>query len=146
MQPRIHIWNILFSLFFLCLLVLGLSWLASHDRFPMGVSVWGFTLMTLAIFRLVRLTCYDVITQFVRDWFVSARENSFLGTVGTLLNCPWCVGLWYAFVVVFFYYATPYAWPVILVLALAGAASFIQIFANLLGWVAEHKKLTVQDM
>ena len=63
----------------------------------------------------------------------------------TLINCPWCTGLWFALVVVFAYHATPIAWYAILVLALASAASFLQLLANLVGWHAEAKKLEVQS-
>jgi len=48
-------------------------------------------------------------------------------------------------VVVFAYHATPIAWYAILVLALASAASFLQLLANLVGWHAEAKKLEVQS-
>jgi hypothetical protein len=99
--------------------------------------------VSLAIFRLIRLFSYDIITQFIRDWFVGARVGTFRYTFGTLINCPWCTGLWFSFVVVFFYFATPYAWPIILVLALAAVASFLQVISSLVGWHAEGKKLEV---
>jgi energy-converting hydrogenase Eha subunit G len=66
-----------------------------------------------------------------------------MGTLSALLHCSWCQGLWFSGFVIFFYFATPLAWPVILILALAGVASFIQILANLAGWSAELKKRTV---
>ena len=97
-------------------------------------------LMALAVFRLVRLTTYDIITQFVRDWFVGADPRTLPGTLGALINCPWCTGLWYAFIVAFAYFATPYSWFVIFVLALAALGSFFQVLANLIGWHAEGKK------
>jgi len=82
----------------------------------------------------------------MRDWFKEAPPESLLGTMGALLNCPWCTGLWFSFLVVFFAYATPVAWPIILILALAALATFIQIIANLIGWHAEGKKIVVSNL
>lgn len=137
------LWNIVFALFFVFLVLYGVAFLYMHGRLFYSIPLFDFVLMALAIFRLVRLFCYDVITKFIRDGLESAPTNSFLGTLYALLSCPWCAGLWFAFFVVFFYYASPFAWPIILILALAGIASLFQVFANLLGWHAEGKKRQV---
>lgn len=136
-------WNILFSLFFALLMVAGIAWLAATGSFNRSVTVGDFVLMALAIWRLIRLFTYDAITAFVREWFEGAAPGTFRGTLHTLLTCPWCIGLWFSFLVVFFYFATIYAWPVILILALAAVGSFLQILANLVGWSAEAKKRMV---
>jgi hypothetical protein len=140
---RFAFWNIFFSFFFAVLLLVGLEWLQSVERFPTYISLGDFLLIALAVFRLVRLFTYDLITKFIRDWFEGASEGTFMHTLGALLNCPWCTGLWFSGFVVFFFFATPFAWPIILILALAGVASFIQIASNLTGWSAELKKRTV---
>lgn len=137
-------WNIVFGLFFAALVVQGSLWLTGGGRYIPSVSAFDLTLMALAIFRLIRLTSYDVITKFIRDAVAPAPHNSFLGTFSQLLNCPWCTGLWFSFFVVFAYFATPVAYPIILILALAGVASVFQIFGNLIGWYAEGKKREVQ--
>lgn len=138
---RIHFWNLTLTLFYAVVVLLGVWWLATNRLIFYDVPVRDLILISLATFRLVRLFSYDVIMQFVRDWFKDARPDSFLHTLGALINCPWCTGLWFSFLVVFFYFATPYSWPVILVLALAAFASLFQVFANYLGWSAELKKL-----
>ena len=140
---RIHFWNFAFSLFFAVLVLVASSWLLATGKIALGISFGNFLLMALAIFRLVRLFTYDHITDFIRDWFRYAPRDSFFGTMGALLNCPWCTGLWFSFLIVFFAYATPLAWPIILILALAALASFVQIFSNWVGWQAEGKKLEV---
>ncbi|KND49726.1 MAG: hypothetical protein AB203_01410 [Parcubacteria bacterium C7867-008] len=142
---RIHPWNTLLSLFFAGLVALAAWWLFASERIFYEVPVRDLTLMALAIFRLTRLFTYDVITKFIRDWFVNTRENSFAHTLGALLNCPWCTGLWFSFIIVFAYFATPYAWPVILILALAGVASFFMTLSNLVGWMAEGRKLEIKE-
>jgi len=140
---RIHLWNTLLSLFFAALMALGIGWLFATGRVFYQVPLRDLFLIALATYRLIRLFTYDVITKFIRDWFVGARKDSFLDTLGVLINCAWCTGFWFSFIVVFSYFATPYAWPVIIILAVAGAASFFMTFSNLIGWMAEDKKLDV---
>ncbi len=143
---RIHFWNLMFSLFFAFIFIVGVSWLFGTHRIFYDVSVRDILLISLATFRLIRLFTYDVITKFIRDSFVEARKGTFAFTAGELLNCPWCVGLWFSYIVLFFYFATPYAWPVILVLAVAAIASFFQIVANLIGWNAQYRKIETQAL
>jgi hypothetical protein len=102
--------------------------------------------MALATQRMTRLFTYDLITRFIRDWFAGHDDRSFLGTLGALINCPWCTGLWFAFLVVFFYFAVPLAWYIILMLAIASVGSFFQLVANWVGWSAEAKKRECQSI
>ncbi|HYD93665.1 MAG TPA: DUF1360 domain-containing protein [Candidatus Paceibacterota bacterium] len=136
-------WNSVFGIFFAALVIKGAMLLTDGGRFMPTVSLLDLTLMALATFRLVRLVSYDVITKFIRDAVATAPRDSFTGTFSQLINCPWCTGLWFSFFVVFAYFATPVAWPIILVLALAGVASFFQVVSNLVGWHAEGKKREV---
>lgn len=143
---RIHFWNLVFSLFFAGLVLWAATWLVATGKAQAPITAGSFILMALAIFRLVRLFTYDHITSFFREWFAGKPETSLLGTMGALLNCPWCTGLWFSFLVVFFAYATPVAWPIILILALASIATFFQIVSNWVGWHAEGKKVEVTRM
>ncbi|KND51739.1 MAG: hypothetical protein ABA06_00565 [Parcubacteria bacterium C7867-001] len=136
-------WNIFFLVFFAVLVLFGYGWLYDNARTPDWISLGDFFLIVLAIFRLVRLVSYDLILHFFRDWLAKAPADSFLGTLSALVHCPWCTGLWFSGFVLFFYYATPFAWPIILMLALAALASILQILANLIGWTAESKKRSV---
>lgn len=143
---RFHFWNISFSLFFILLSTLGLVWLSSVGKLASWVPGSDFILMALAIFRLIRLISYDNITAFLRDGLCKYRSDTFLGTLGVLVCCPWCTGLWFSFLVAFFYFASPLAWYVILVLALSAVASFFQLVSNLVGWSAEVKKREAQNL
>jgi hypothetical protein len=144
---RFHFWHTILLLFYVAVAFLAYAWLSANGKLASFVPVGDFILMTLAIQRLVRLFTYDAITQFVRDWFAGADSESLRGSLGTLVNCPWCTGLWFALVVAFFYFATPViAWYAILVLALASAGSLFQLFANYLGWSAEGRKRECQSI
>ncbi len=140
---RIHFWNLFLALFFGLLVIVGFAYLASVNRIFYDISIRDLVLMALAIFRLVRLFSYDIITKFMRDWFIGAPKDSLKDTLGTLIHCPWCTGLWFSFLVVFFYFVTIYSWPIILILSLAAVGSMLQILANWIGWSAEAKKLEV---
>lgn len=143
---RIHFWNTILSLFFAFLIVVSISILSRDGRIFYTVPVRDLILIALAVFRLVRLFTYDQITQFIRDWFVGAQPNTLRHTLGVLINCPWCIGLWFSWALVTFYFASVYSWPLILILSLAALGSLFQVISNWIGWNAEAKKIEVQRM
>lgn len=134
-------WNFIFSIFFIAVLV-GALWLMKATRGGYLISVTPFDafLMALASFRVTRLVVYDKISQWFRDMFVGSR-NGFVRTVHDLLTCPWCIGFWAALVIVVVYFIFPWGWSVIFFLAVAGAGSLMQLYANQVGWRAENLKL-----
>lgn len=143
---KIHFWNTALSLFFAILVIASIGILSAQGRIFYDISVRDLILMALAIFRLIRLFTYDHITKFMRDWFVGAEENSLRHTLGVLINCPWCIGLWFSWAIITFYFGSIYSWPVILLLALSSLASFFQVVSNWVGWNAEYKKLEAQSL
>jgi hypothetical protein len=143
---RSALWNILFGVFFVGLVLLSAEWLFKAGRLPSYLTLGDFFLIALATFRLTRLVCYDIIFAFLRDFLTTYEKGSFFGTLGALVHCPWCAGLWFAAAVTFFYFLTPIAWFFVLVLAIAGIASVLQITANLIGWSAESRKRAVLAM
>lgn len=122
------------------LTVFAVLHLDSKDLLPTWISPFNFFLLVLATFRLTRLFVYDSITAFIRGWFYGQPKTTFLGTLGTLINCPWCMGMWFGFFTAYFFFLTPYAWFFILALAVGGLATAVQIACNLLGWNAEQSK------
>lgn len=155
-----NVWNLIFSALYALLLILSLWYFyAVYHLTPRYMSVWDFLLISLAIFRITRLVVYDKITQFLRDAFMRSRElvgddgetyieripyrGGFMRTISDLLACPWCTGMWAALVVVFAYYATPFAMYPILLLAVSAVGNVMQLAANTIGWRAENLKLDV---
>lgn len=139
------LWSIIFSLFFLGLAALAYLYLKPAGKLTPYIPWTDIILLSLATFRLVRLFTYDLITAFLREWVADARHGTFLGTVRDLLNCPWCTGVWFAFLAYVGYCASrEVIMPLILILAIAGIASFFQVFTNLVGWNAEDKKIDVK--
>lgn len=147
-----YFWNVVFSLFFLLLVIMGAIILQTESRVALNaLTLTDYVLVTLASWRLVRLFVYDAITKFFREQFwdvvkvgkTYALEKSKVGprrTLADLMSCPWCFGVWATASVLFFYLLTPYAVFPVVVLALSAVASFLQLLANLVGNKAEEFK------
>jgi hypothetical protein len=139
-------WNFLFSVLFLAVLAAAIVEMKEiRGTFLMSVSPFDALIMTFATFRITRLVVYDRITLWFRELFVD-RKSGLLTVVADLLQCPWCIGIWAALAVVFFYFVFSWAWSVIFFLALAGAGSLLQVTANAIGWRAEHLKKTTEQL
>jgi hypothetical protein len=106
-----------------------------------------FIILVLASYRLTRLIVFDQITSFIRRPFFNERfqenENGIIVAVieekggrfrafmRDLLSCYWCVGIWISIVITAAYFLFPViSFPVMLVLALAGAAGIIESFVK----------------
>ena len=151
-----YFWNFIFALFFALLVIMGAIILESESRIPLAsLTVVNFALMTLATWRLTRLFVYDAITKFFREQFFDVvkvgrgydLEKPKYGprrTLADLLTCPWCFGVWAAFMVSFFYLLTTYAFYPILLLALSGVVTLLQLFANFLGFKTEEARDSVE--
>lgn len=156
-----NIWNFVFSVFFIAVLagvILAIRELTGE--FPREISLFDFVLLSLAAFRITRLIVYDKIARWFRELFADTREFAEDGilfveikpygtgirhTLHDLLQCPWCIGVWSALIVTFFYFVYPWAWVLILFLAVAGVSSLFQVVANLVGWRAENLKMEAKN-
>ncbi|MDB5264937.1 MAG: hypothetical protein JWN64_508 [Parcubacteria group bacterium] len=139
-------WSILFSLFFLGLVVATFRYLGMNGLLRTEISWTDLVLLSLASFRLVRLFTYDHITEFIRDWIAPARSGTFVGTLKDLLGCPWCTGVWFGFIAYAGYcFNREAVMPIVLVLSIAALATLFQLCTNLVGWNAEEKKIEVRQ-
>lgn len=107
-----------------------------------GISWIDLIILVLASFRLTHLIVFDEITSFLRrPFFTASYETDEAGQlvrtiqlrgggirrwIGSLLSCHWCVGIWVAAAIVALYAYVPAAYPVLLLLAIAGAAAVIE--------------------
>lgn len=120
---------------------------------PSYIEPYDLIILTLATFRLIRLFTYDQIMRVCRDMFLDKREftdehgqvmiersrphGGPKRALGDLVGCPWCMGMWVSFFMVVLYFAFPPIRFLALILALAGAASSLQIIMNGIGSKAE---------
>ncbi len=151
----VRVWNILASVFFFAL-CLGMYYVfLMTTKGEIQISVFDIVILSLANFRLIRLFIYDNMTHFIREMFMDLEvsegkykfnlsDNSFKLTMYKLMTCPWCFGMWCAFVSAFFYFTFPLTKIVFIILAISAVASFLMILMNLIGWYSEAKKLEVQ--
>jgi hypothetical protein len=72
---------------------------------PVRISWFNFFVLILATFRLTQLFVYDLVTDYIRDFFKKRSR-----TISEVLYCPWCTGIWMALIVGFFFFLTPLAW------------------------------------
>jgi Protein of unknown function (DUF1360) len=151
-----YFWNFVFSIFFLSLVVMGAIVLESESRIRLNELVLtDYVLITLASWRLTRLFVYDAITKFIREQFWDLKkvgkgfvlEKPKIGprrTLADLMSCPWCFGVWATAMVAFLYLMSSYMVYPILILALSGVATFLQLLSNLVGHKAEQLKQEVE--
>lgn len=160
-QQDQKLWNFFFAVLYAVLL----GWLISSlDRYGSrafaNLSVFQFTLLSLAAFRLTRLFVYDEITVFLRSLFYDKETVTDEGgnkntvekepargprkTLAHLFRCPWCAGVWTALLIAYVVASFEWGWVVVVILAIAGVATFIQLLANMIGWRAENLKVKTE--
>ena len=147
-----YIWSVVFSVFFLILVIMGAIILDTEARIAwVDLTTVDYLIMLLASWRLTRLFVYDNITRFVREQFkdvVKVGRGYRLETPKTgprrllseLFDCPWCTSIWTSTVVVFLYLLTEFAVFPFVLLGMSAIVSFLQIGTNLLGHSAERAK------
>ena len=109
----------------------------------MEISWFEFLIIAFATFRFTHLLVFDSIADFIRRPFMTVKEKTLdTGEVfeivsakgkgvrkftGELLSCYWCTGVWIAAIFVgLFVWIPHFIWPVFIVLAIAGIASFLE--------------------
>lgn len=62
-----------------------------------------------------------------KEIYFEPKEKGLKGFIGELISCYWCVGIWSATGIYFFYWLFPaFVSPLLIVLAIAGLASIIE--------------------
>jgi hypothetical protein len=139
--------------FLILVICAGILFQTFGGSVPTYIEPYDLIILILASFRLIRLFTYDQIMRVVRDMFMNHREftdehgvvmiertkptHGAKRALSDLFGCPWCMGIWVSFFTVILYFAFPEARFLALILALAGAASALQIIMNGIGSKAE---------
>ena len=132
MKKEQIIWNFVFCVIYVFAVFTSGYMLAVQNKLPVTISAIDLIILAFAIFRVTQLFVYDHITSYIRDYF-EKFETGPKRTLADLLSCPWCTGVWAALLVVFFYFLTPLAWYPILLLALAGMGTYLQLMIIRIG-------------
>ena len=97
-------------------------------------------LVILASTRMTRILVFEKILKYFRD-ALKKRENLYvIGTIHSMVTCPWCAGVWVTLFVIVLYFLVPYGTVLVYVLALAGLATVVILLSNLLHMFTERKQ------
>ncbi len=110
-----------------------------------GVDITELTfkealVIVLASYRMTRILVFEKIFKYFRD-VLKKRENLYvIGTLSSIITCPWCAGVWVTLAIIVFYFLVPYGVLMVYVLALAGVASIVILISNLLHMYTDKKQ------
>ena len=110
-----------------------------------GVDIRDLTmkeavLVILASYRMTRILVFEKIFKYFRD-AMKKRENLYvIGTIHSMITCPWCAAVWVTLIIIVFYFLIPFGDLLVYVLALAGLASMVILVSNLLHMYTERRQ------
>ncbi len=117
------------------------------SRIQLYLGPLPLTLMSLATYRVANIIANERVTQIFRAPFVDVKrqdgeevevpkEKGVKETIGTLIYCPSCVGVWVATAFVYmFIYFSEVAWVVTAIFALSAME---RVLTGLIAWI--HKQ------
>ncbi len=133
-------WN-----FWSAFVFLGAVFLVGHFLKREGIDIRDLTLteavlVILASYRTTRILVFEKILKHFRD-ALKRRENLYvIGTIHSMVTCPWCAGVWVTLIIIVFYFLVPYGTLLIYVLALSGLVSMVILVSNLLHMYTERRQ------
>jgi len=119
--------------------------LVGHFLKREGVDIRDLTmkeavLIILASYRMTRILVFETIFKYFRDAMKKRKNFYVIGTIHSMITCPWCAGVWVTLIIVVFYFLIPYGDLLVYVLALAGLASMVILLSNLLHMYTERRQ------
>ena len=133
-------WNFWSAFFFF-----GMVVLVGYMLDKKGVEIEEITLkeaivIILASYRMTRILVFEKIFKYFRGVLKRREKLYVIGTISSIITCPWCAGVWVTLAMVVFYYLVPYGMLLAYVLALAGIASIVILYSNMMHMKTEHKQ------
>ncbi len=98
------------------------------------------TILILASYRMTRILVFEKIFKYFRDVLKRREDLYIVGTLSSIITCPWCLGVWVTLFIIVLYFLVPYGDLLVYVLALAGIASLVILFSNLMHMRTEGKQ------
>jgi len=141
MNERKHqAWN-----FWSAFVFFGLVVLVGYLLEKKGVDIKEITLketivIILASYRMTRILVFEKIFKYFRDVLKRREDLYLIGSVSSIITCPWCAGVWVTLTIIVFYYLVPFGDLLVYVLALAGIASIVILYSNMLHMRTERKQ------
>ncbi len=135
-------WN-----FWSAFVFLGAAVLLGYLLKQKGVDIKELTfkealLIVLASTRMTRILVFEKILKHFRDALKKRQNLYVIGTIHSMVTCPWCAGVWVTLFIIVVYFVVPYGTVLVYVLALAGLATVVILLSNLLHMYTERKQRT----
>lgn len=124
-EDRQNWWHVIFGLAYLVAAYLLAMIVRERSIDLFSVSVFEFTILSLAVSRLIRLVTYDYLTKFFRDWLEKSKRG-FKRELADLFECPWCTGVWMGLIAGYMF-LFPETKIILFLLALSGVGTYFQI-------------------
>lgn len=141
MNERKHqAWNFWSAFFFFGLVVLFGYLLEKKGIAIEEITIKEVVVIILASYRLTRILVFEKIFKYFRDVLKRREDLYLLGTLSSIITCPWCAGVWVTMAIIVFYYLVPYGILLTYVLALSGIASLVILYSNMLHMRTERKQ------
>lgn len=139
MDERKHqVWNFWSAFFFFGLVVL-VGYLIERKGIDIrSIRFRDAAVIVLASYRMTRILVFEKIFKYLRSLLKKREDYYLIGTLSSIITCPWCMGVWTTLIIVIFYYLVPYGDLLTYVLALAGVASIVILIANLMHMWTEN--------
>ncbi len=133
-------WNFWSAFVFLAAVVLVGYFLKRKGLDIRNLTLKEATVIILASYRMTRILVFEKILKHFRD-ALKRRENLYvIGTIHSMVTCPWCAGVWITLIMILFYFLVPFGDLLVYVLALAGLASMMILVSNLLHMYTERRQ------
>src|SRR5690348_17023564 len=120
----------------LCALSVALVWYYGDTDFAKLTGL-DLTLLGLAAFRAVHLITYDKIFDIVRAALMDGNgarlktaERGWRRLMCEFIQCIWCTGMWSGLIVVTAYFLGAWGRYAVIVLAVAGLGSLLQLMSK----------------
>jgi len=141
MSERKHqAWNFWSAFFFFGMVALMGYLLEKKGVDLKEISFKESVIIILAAYRMTRILVFEKIFKYLRDALKKREGLYVVGTLSSIITCPWCAGVWVTLTVIVFYFLVPYGVLLVYVLALAGIASLVILVSNLLHMWTEGKQ------
>jgi hypothetical protein len=135
-----YFWNGVALIAFAVLCGLSVALVARYGAIdPAGLGFFDLVLLGLAAFRLIHLLTYDKIFEPVRAAFMDREgarlknaERGWRRLMCEFMQCIWCTGMWSGLIVVTVYFLGTWGRFAVIVLAVAGLGSLLQIVSKAL--------------
>ena len=135
-----HFWNGVALIVYAALCALSVWLVARYGTLdPAAIGFLDLVLLGLAAFRLIHLLTYDKIFDVVRAAFMDRKgarlknaERGWRRLMCEFMQCIWCTGMWSGLIVVTVYFLGTWGRFAVIVLAVAGLGSLLQIVSKAL--------------